>query len=101
ADRPPLRRRPLVPADGRGARPAGGDAQGAGPPRPRAPPGGPRCRRARGDDRMIDTDDLLEAALHDLRTPAPAALTDRTLVELGLADHFATLESPFGPVLVA
>ncbi len=50
---------------------------------------------------MIDTDDLLEAALHDLRTPAPAALTDRTLVELGLADHFATLESPFGPVLVA
>jgi O-6-methylguanine DNA methyltransferase len=50
---------------------------------------------------MTMTDDALEAALRDLREPAPPALAERTLVEVGLADRFAALDTPIGPVLVA
>ncbi|HEU4671682.1 MAG TPA: methylated-DNA--[protein]-cysteine S-methyltransferase [Candidatus Limnocylindrales bacterium] len=50
---------------------------------------------------MTATDAILEAALRDLRVPAPPALADRTLVELGLADRFADLDSPIGPIVVA
>ncbi|HEY3523974.1 MAG TPA: methylated-DNA--[protein]-cysteine S-methyltransferase [Candidatus Limnocylindrales bacterium] len=52
-------------------------------------------------DRVTTTDAVLETALRDLRTPAPPALADRTLVELGLADQFATLDAPIGPIQVA
>jgi O-6-methylguanine DNA methyltransferase len=49
----------------------------------------------------LHTDDLLAAALRDLRTVAPAAVGRGALVEAGLADRYAPVESPLGPVFVA
>jgi O-6-methylguanine DNA methyltransferase len=49
----------------------------------------------------VYTDDLLEATLGDLRTAAPAAVGAGALVEAGLADRYAPVESPLGPVYVA
>jgi O-6-methylguanine DNA methyltransferase len=43
----------------------------------------------------------IEAGLRSLRAKAPAALADRTLVEVGLADAFATLSGPIGMLYVA
>ena len=43
----------------------------------------------------------VEAALRSLRVRAPADLPKRTLVEVGLADAFATLSGPIGTLFVA
>ncbi len=43
----------------------------------------------------------VEAALRDLRVSAPADLAPRTLVAVGLADAYAPLPSPLGPLWVA
>jgi O-6-methylguanine DNA methyltransferase len=43
----------------------------------------------------------VEAALRDLREPAPPALVDGSLVAVGLADGLAHFESSVGPVVVA
>jgi O-6-methylguanine DNA methyltransferase len=43
----------------------------------------------------------VEAALATLTIPAPATLAPNTLVALGLADEYTTMESPLGPVFVA
>jgi O-6-methylguanine DNA methyltransferase len=45
--------------------------------------------------------DVLEAGLGDLRTTAPAAVGEGALVEAGLADRYAPVASPLGPVFVA
>ena len=47
------------------------------------------------------TDDQLAADLLELRTTAPASVGFGALVEAGLADRYATLESPLGRVFVA
>jgi O-6-methylguanine DNA methyltransferase len=47
------------------------------------------------------TDDRLETDLRELRSAAPAAVADRTLVAVGLADEYAPLDSPIGTILVA
>ena len=46
-------------------------------------------------------DPVLEAAMADLRTPAPATLKPNVLVEVGLADRVARMDSPIGPLYVA
>ncbi|HKG19167.1 MAG TPA: methylated-DNA--[protein]-cysteine S-methyltransferase [Candidatus Limnocylindrales bacterium] len=43
----------------------------------------------------------IEAALGSLAEPAPARLAHRTLVAVGLADDYAVIESPLGPLRVA
>jgi O-6-methylguanine DNA methyltransferase len=43
----------------------------------------------------------VEAALGALRVPAPPELTPATLVSVGLADEYTTMDSPVGPVFVA
>lgn len=43
----------------------------------------------------------IEAALADLLVAAPGRLLPRTLVQVGLADAYATIESPAGPLYVA
>jgi O-6-methylguanine DNA methyltransferase len=43
----------------------------------------------------------IEAALATLVEPAPAQLAHRTLVAVGLADDYALIESPLGPLHVA
>ncbi|HEY6057725.1 MAG TPA: methylated-DNA--[protein]-cysteine S-methyltransferase [Candidatus Limnocylindrales bacterium] len=43
----------------------------------------------------------VEAALRDLLVPAPPRLAPRTLVAVGLADAYASIESPAGPLFVA
>jgi O-6-methylguanine DNA methyltransferase len=55
---------------------------------------------------MPDTTDLeataLEAtALAGLAVPAPATLRPSVLVEVGLADHYARIDSPLGPLVVS
>ncbi len=47
------------------------------------------------------TDDELTRELAKLRTTAPATLLPRTLVALGLADAYASIDSPIGPLFVA
>jgi O-6-methylguanine DNA methyltransferase len=48
------------------------------------------------------TSDLaLEVALRDLRVPAPPSLGSGALVAAGLADRYATIDSPIGPAFVA
>ncbi len=47
------------------------------------------------------TDEMLEASLRDLRTAAPALVGYGALVEAGLADRYAPIETPLGPVFVA
>jgi O-6-methylguanine DNA methyltransferase len=48
---------------------------------------------------MIDP--TTEAALAGLREPAPAALAHATLAAVGLADDYAVIDSPVGPLRVA
>ncbi len=51
---------------------------------------------------MIDPfEPLAEAALAGLREPAPAGLAHSTLVAVGLADDYAVMTSPVGPLRVA
>ena len=47
-----------------------------------------------------EIDTRLESALADLREPAPPELTHATLVAVGLADDYAILDSPVGPLRV-
>jgi len=49
----------------------------------------------------ITTDAAIEAALADLTTTAPAGLRPKVLVETGLADAYAHIDSPIGPLTVA
>ncbi len=46
-------------------------------------------------------DPMTEAALTGLREAAPAGLAHATLVAVGLADDFAVIDSPVGPLRVA
>ncbi len=48
-----------------------------------------------------EPDDREAAALASLAVPAPANLRPAVLVEVGLADHYARVDSPLGPVVVA
>ena len=48
-----------------------------------------------------DAPSAIEAALAGLVSPAPATLAPAVLVEVGLADAWATLPSPLGEILVA
>ena len=47
------------------------------------------------------TDQALEIALRDLRAVAPASVGFGALVETGLADGYASVDTPLGPVFVA
>jgi O-6-methylguanine DNA methyltransferase len=47
------------------------------------------------------TDAAVEAALADLTAAAPAGLRPKVLVEVGLADAYAHIDSPIGPLTVA
>jgi O-6-methylguanine DNA methyltransferase len=47
------------------------------------------------------TDAELESGLRDLRVPAPPSVGFGALVEAGLADRYATIDSPLGRVFVA
>ncbi len=47
------------------------------------------------------TDAAIEAALADMTATAPAGLRPRVLVETGLADGYAQIDSPIGPLTVA
>jgi O-6-methylguanine DNA methyltransferase len=51
--------------------------------------------------RSTFADAELETALAGLRVRAPSTLAGTTLVAVGLADEYATLASPIGPVFVA
>ena len=44
---------------------------------------------------------IAEAALAGLREPAPPGLAHSTLVAVGLADDYAVMDSPIGPLRVA
>jgi O-6-methylguanine DNA methyltransferase len=51
---------------------------------------------------MTETiDPITEAALAGLREPAPPGLAHATLVAVGLADDYAVIDSPVGPLRVA
>ncbi len=50
---------------------------------------------------MTLTDAMIEDALHGLTAAAPPTLREGVLVETGLADRFATIDSPIGPLFVA
>ena len=101
------RRRPVLPRGRRRPRPTRGHRQGPGPPgiallrtmlEADDPP------RARGDDRMtqpLDATATETAALADLATTAPLTLRESVLVEVGLADRYAAIDSPLGPLVVA
>ena len=43
----------------------------------------------------------VEAALGGLAVAAPPSLAHATLVAIGLADEYTTMQSPIGPVFVA
>src|SRR4029450_10629742 len=61
-----------------------------------------RAAGARGDPRMTDTfEPLAEASLSGLREAAPPGLAHSTLVAVGLADDYAVMASPIGPLRVA
>ncbi len=47
------------------------------------------------------SDDLIEGALASLGTPAPSTLRANVLVEAGIADRIAPIDSPIGPLFVA
>ena len=49
----------------------------------------------------MTTESQIEAALVRLRVRAPASLAPATLVAVGLADEYATVPSPLGPIFVA
>ncbi|HYM84991.1 MAG TPA: methylated-DNA--[protein]-cysteine S-methyltransferase, partial [Candidatus Dormibacteraeota bacterium] len=42
-----------------------------------------------------------ERGLRSLRVPAPAGIAERALVQVGLADAFASMPGPIGPIVVA
>lgn len=46
-------------------------------------------------------DTVVEAALADLTATAPATLRPAVLIEVGLADAYASIDSPIGPLTVA
>ena len=48
-----------------------------------------------------ENDHAIEAAIAGLNVPAPATLLPRTLLATGLADAYATVDSPAGQVFVA
>ena len=50
---------------------------------------------------MTIDDRTLELGLADLMTTAPTTLAPGVLVEVGLADRFARMDSPIGPLIVA
>jgi O-6-methylguanine DNA methyltransferase len=50
---------------------------------------------------MTTDDRTLEAAMADLATTAPPTLAPNVLVEVGLADRIARMDSPIGPLFVA
>jgi O-6-methylguanine DNA methyltransferase len=50
---------------------------------------------------MTTTDHAIEDALHGLTVRAPDRLRENVLVETGLADRFAAIDSPIGPLVVA
>jgi O-6-methylguanine DNA methyltransferase len=50
---------------------------------------------------MTVDDRTLEAALADLATTAPKTLAPEVLVQVGLADRYARIGSPIGPLVVA
>ncbi|MCI0582054.1 MAG: methylated-DNA--[protein]-cysteine S-methyltransferase [Chloroflexi bacterium] len=56
---------------------------------------------APGLDRDADRDADLDSALAGLTVKAPATLAPATLVAVGLADRWAELPSPLGPIAVA
>jgi O-6-methylguanine DNA methyltransferase len=58
-------------------------------------------RRPRDDAATEPQLATIEAALAMLAEPAPAQLAHRTLVAVGLADDYAIIESPLGPLHVA
>ena len=47
------------------------------------------------------TDESVAAALRDLAVPAPASVAAEALIRVGLADAWAAVPSPLGPVVVA
>lgn len=49
----------------------------------------------------IPRDPALEGLMADLQTDAPATLRPNVLVEVGLADRLARMDSPIGPLYVA
>ena len=49
---------------------------------------------------MFDTHADIDAGLADLAVAAPAGLRPDVLAEVGLADHYARIESPVGPLIV-
>ncbi len=53
------------------------------------------------DPTPVPADSLIETALDALVVAAPAGLTDRTLVAVGLADAYAPIDTPIGPIWVA
>jgi O-6-methylguanine DNA methyltransferase len=53
------------------------------------------------DQPATPRDAILEAHVRALRTDAPASLLPRTLIEVGLADAYAPIHSPIGPLYVA
>ncbi len=57
--------------------------------------------RPAGADIAGEADPEAEGALRSLRRAAPDGLVDRALVEIGLADAFAILPGPIGPLYVA
>jgi len=50
---------------------------------------------------MTPTDSEIEAAMSALRTTAPVTLRPAVLAEVGLADLYARVDSPIGPLVVA
>ena len=50
---------------------------------------------------MTTTDDAIEDALQGLTVRAPERLRPNVLIETGLADAFAAIDSPIGPLVVA
>ncbi|HEV8697583.1 MAG TPA: methylated-DNA--[protein]-cysteine S-methyltransferase [Candidatus Limnocylindrales bacterium] len=52
-------------------------------------------------NQLPDTTDLGAAELAGLMVAAPATLRPSVLVEVGLADHYARIDSPLGPLVVA
>lgn len=50
---------------------------------------------------MTTTDRAIEAALAATAVPAPPTLRPAVLVATGLADHYARIDSPIGPLVVA
>lgn len=50
---------------------------------------------------MTTTDQSIETGLARLSVPAPASLRPAVLIETGLADHYARIDSPIGALVVA